>query len=282
MTKSGIPPRQILCSLRQRDPNLPANSRTIYNFNAKVRRENLGNRSMVDALFEELQVGGFWYDILYDEQGHITSFFFAHPLSIKLAKTFSDTFVMDCTYKTNRYHMPLLDIIGVSCFNTSFYSGFAFLEREDEESYIWALNAFKKILGSENQPSVIMTDRELALMNAISKVFPAATNLLCVWHIEKNVLANCKKHFKREAEFDIFMSSWKNVIYSITEAIFLNNWWEFKLSYEVKKEAIDYITNIWLPWKEKFVSAWTEKYLHFGNRTSSRAEGAHAKLKMYL
>ncbi|XP_071696409.1 PKS-NRPS hybrid synthetase cheA-like [Rutidosis leptorrhynchoides] len=75
MTKSGIPPRQILCSLRQRDPNLPTTSRTIYNLNAKVRRENLGNRSMIDALFEELQVGGFWYDILYDQQGHITSFF---------------------------------------------------------------------------------------------------------------------------------------------------------------------------------------------------------------
>ncbi|GJU26204.1 protein FAR1-related sequence 5 [Tanacetum coccineum] len=36
------------------------------------------------------------------------------------------------------------------------------------------------------------------------------------------------------------------------------------------------------PWKEKFVSAWTDKYLHFGNRSSSRAEGAHAKLKKYL
>ena len=30
------------------------------------------------------------------------------------------------------------------------------------------------------------------------------------------------------------------------------------------------------------MSAWTEKYLHFGNRASSRAEGAHAKLKRYL
>lgn len=38
----------------------------------------------------------------------------------------------------------------------------------------------------------------------------------------------------------------------------------------------------WLPWKDKFVSAWTEKHLHFGNRSSSRAEGAHAKLKLYL
>ncbi|KAL4588354.1 hypothetical protein LXL04_001238 [Taraxacum kok-saghyz] len=49
-----------------------------------------------------------------------------------------------------------------------------------------------------------------------------------------------------------------------------------------KKVAIDYIKDTWLPWKEKFVSAWTESYLHFGNRTSSRAEGAHAKLKLYL
>ncbi|GKC59631.1 hypothetical protein Tco_1087229, partial [Tanacetum coccineum] len=48
------------------------------------------------------------------------------------------------------------------------------------------------------------------------------------------------------------------------------------------KDAIEYIKDTWLPSKEKFVSAWTEKYLHFGNRSSSRAEGAHAKLKLYL
>ncbi|GJW41654.1 protein FAR1-related sequence 5 [Tanacetum coccineum] len=50
---------------------------------------------------------------------------------------------MDCTYKTNRLNMPLLDIIGVSCFNTSFYSGFAFLKTETVKSYEWALEAFK-------------------------------------------------------------------------------------------------------------------------------------------
>ncbi|XP_071727725.1 uncharacterized protein [Rutidosis leptorrhynchoides] len=32
MTLAGIPPRQILASLRQQNPNLPAISRTIYNF----------------------------------------------------------------------------------------------------------------------------------------------------------------------------------------------------------------------------------------------------------
>ncbi|KAL4561763.1 hypothetical protein LXL04_033937 [Taraxacum kok-saghyz] len=177
--------------------------------------------------------------------------------------------------------MPLLDIIGVSCFNTSFYSGFAFLEREDEDSYIWALNTFKKILDNR-EPTVIMSDRELALMNAINVVFPSTINLLCIWHIEKNVLANCKKHFEHAEEFDIFMSSWNNVAYSTTTTIFEHNWGEFELVYQAKKVVTEYIKNTWLPWKEKFVSAWTENYLHFGNRVSSRAEGAHAKLKLYL
>ena len=161
MTLSGIPPRQILSSLRQRNQDLPAVSRTIYNLKAKICKENLRNQSMVSALFEEFEKEGFIYDILHNPKGHITHLFIAHPLSFKLAKAFSNIFVMDCTYKTNKYNMPLLDIIGVSCFNTSFYSGFAFLEREDEDSYIWALSAFKKTL--ENcEPSVIMSDRELA------------------------------------------------------------------------------------------------------------------------
>ncbi|XP_052627581.1 protein FAR-RED IMPAIRED RESPONSE 1-like [Lactuca sativa] len=281
MTLSGIPPRQILSSLRQGNPNLPAVSRTIYNLKAKIRKENLGNRSTVSALFEEFEKEGFIYDILHNSIGHITHLFIAHPLSIKLAKVFSNIFIMDCTYKTNKYNMPLLDIIGVSCFNTSFYSGFVFLEREDEDSYIWALSVFKKTL-ENREPSVIMSDRELALMNAINMVFPNTTNLLCIWHIEKNVLANCKKHFPHTEEFDIFMSSWNNVAYSTSKTIFEHNWGEFELFYQTKKVAIKYIKKTWLPWKEKFVSAWTENYLHFGNRSSSRAEGAHAKLKQYL
>ncbi|XP_071689837.1 protein FAR1-RELATED SEQUENCE 5-like [Rutidosis leptorrhynchoides] len=282
MTMVRIPPRQILSSLRQRNSNLSAISRTIYNVKKQIRKDNLKNRSIIGALFEELAKGGFTYDILHNSEGRITRLFIAHPLSIKLARIFSNTFVMDCTYKTNRYNMPLLDIIEVSCFNSSFYSGFAFLEKEDEENYIWALHVFKKILGQGNYPSIIMSDRELALMNGKKNVFPSATNLLCVWHIEKNMLANCKKHFDRGEDCDNFMLGWKNVVYSMNEELLYGNWREFELIYKEKKSALDYIKNTWFPWKEKFISVWTEKYLHFGCRTSSRVEGAHVKLKMYL
>ncbi|KAL3531568.1 hypothetical protein ACH5RR_010890 [Cinchona calisaya] len=121
---------------------------------------------------------------------------------------------MNCTYKTNRYKMPLLEIIRITSFNTSFYSCFAFLREEGDEDYEWVLDAFRKILGQDSQPSVIVTDRELALMKAIKVVFPKASNVLCVWHIQKNILANCKAHFKHK---DAFFADWNSLVYFSTE-----------------------------------------------------------------
>ncbi|GJU91435.1 PKS-NRPS hybrid synthetase [Tanacetum coccineum] len=278
MTLSGIPPRQIISSLRQKSQNLPINSQTIYNLKAKIRKDDLGNRSIVGALLEELQNGGFSHDVDHDSEGGITCLFIIHPLSLKLARMFSNVFVMDCTYKTNKYKMPLLDIIGVSCFNTSFYSGFVFLKKEDKDSYVWALTVFKKFLGQANQPAVIMSDRELALMNGISDVFPTATSLLCVWHIQKNMFLNCKKDFENADEFNTFMSWWNVVVYSTTELVFEENWGEFELCYRDKKHSVEYIKTNLLPWKKKFVSAWTEKHLHFRNRASSK----ELKIKVQL
>ena len=43
-------------------------------------------------------------------------------------------------------------------------------------------------------PQVIVTDRDSTLMNAVKNVFPESTNLLCRFHIDKNVSvkAECK------------------------------------------------------------------------------------------
>lgn len=151
-------------------------------------------RSNLQALFEEFGQSDFIYDIERDESGHLTHQFFAHPLSMKLTKTYFDVFVMDCTYKTNKFKMPLLDVVGVSSFNGLFYSCFTFLRKEEESDYIRALKSCKKIIDGI-QPQVIVSDREIALMNAIRDVFPNTRRLLCIWHIEKKFLVNCKGFF---------------------------------------------------------------------------------------
>ena len=97
MSSFGIPPRQILTSLRQHNPKLPAVSRTLYNLKAKIRKDYLAGRTMIQALLEELGKGGFIYNVQYDSYGHLTHLFFTHPTSIVLTRSYSSVFVMDCT-----------------------------------------------------------------------------------------------------------------------------------------------------------------------------------------
>lgn len=133
MNKAGVQPRQILSSLRQSNPNLLAISRNVYNKTAQIRRESLAGRPAIHALLEDFGNAGFLHNIEYDQEGHLTHLFFAHPKSIELTKSYPNVFVMDCTYKTNKYKMPLLCIIGVSSFNKSFYACFVFMQKEEEE-----------------------------------------------------------------------------------------------------------------------------------------------------
>ncbi|CAG8659786.1 33871_t:CDS:1, partial [Racocetra persica] len=78
---------------------------------------------------------------------------------------------------------------------------------EDEEYYKWALTRIVRLFEGISKPGVIVTDRELSLMNALRIVFPNSTTLLCIWHINKNVLKNCKSQFLRETE-DVSSSEW--------------------------------------------------------------------------
>jgi MULE transposase domain len=75
------------------------------------------------------------------------------------------------------------------------------------EDYVWVLKVFSKVIG-EKQPRVIITDRELVLINAIKIVFLNCTHLLCMWHIEKNILTNCKRYFELEENSVAFLSFW--------------------------------------------------------------------------
>jgi len=46
---------------------------------------------------------------------------------------------------------------------------------------------------------------------------------------------------------------------------------------------LKYLEKTWLDeHKERFVFCWANRYLHFGNRETSRAEGAHSIIKRYL
>lgn len=67
LTRTRILSRQILSSLRQKNPKLKAVSTTMYNYvKATICSKKLECRIMIQALVEELGKGKFEYDILHD------------------------------------------------------------------------------------------------------------------------------------------------------------------------------------------------------------------------
>ena len=106
-----------------------------------------------------------------------------------------DVLLMDCTYRTNRYKLPLLHIIGCTNLQTFFSAGFCFLRNETEQDYRWAVSAFLENTGVP-PPRVFISDQEAGLKSAASSLLPTVPQLLCVWHINKNVQTKVQRTWR--------------------------------------------------------------------------------------
>jgi hypothetical protein len=124
--------------------------------------------------------------------------FFAGHQSFALVKLYPEILLLDCTYKTNDFGLPFLVVVGVTGMYTSFYASFCFLKSEKEEEFVWALEQLADVL--DISPGVLLTDRDLALMNTLRQVFPHSKNFLCQWHIKKCVQARCTKELPAPAQ----------------------------------------------------------------------------------
>jgi hypothetical protein len=126
---------QCILGLMRKDTNILIKPRDIYNIRVESTRKKLRNNTPLEFLRESLQNNDWRYTFKQDTKGHILFFMFAHPQSIQYTNQYNKVFLLDCTYKTNRYKMPLLHIIGLSPSNSSFSIAFCFMHNEQEESY---------------------------------------------------------------------------------------------------------------------------------------------------
>ena len=142
-------------------------------------------------------------------------------------------------------------------------------------------------------PETLLTDRELALMNALQTHFPSSRHLLCQWHVARNVQSKTRKWFpappkpktgEEQEDHPLhieFMDEWENLLDSPSIAEYIKR----KCAWEQRgwpSGAISYCTKTWLLWKEKLVTCWVDDVPHFGNTTTSRLEGLHACMKKYI
>ncbi|KAI0994999.1 hypothetical protein K3495_g13182 [Podosphaera aphanis] len=235
-----------------------------------------------DALMQQLQNSNIHHKINVSSNNRIQHLFIAYAQSIELTKTNQDVLLVDTTYKTNRFHMPLLHMIGVTSSGMTFSIGFCFLPEETSQDFIWAFQCFQE-LGID--PSVMVMDGDQAQKNAAEVIFPNTPSILCIWHVNKCVLSNCKSIVGPE-DWPGSEAAWRGVIQADTIEQFNDRRIDFEAKYSrpSTQQCVVYLKKEWLKpgQQERLVSAWTNQHMHFGIRVTSRAEAAHAYIKRFL
>jgi hypothetical protein len=259
---------QIYQVLLTYNPNIAAYAKDIANLNYKDRVVSIDKSGVVNAVISFFGKNNYEYKYKRDDANNLTHLFFTHITLTALARQYHSIFIMDCTYRTNDYDLPLFNIVGVDCFQRTFNCGFCFMVDETEESYKWALEHFETIvLQGNSDPEVILTDQDSALINAVKFTYPNVFHQLCKWHINKNVDANCKLMFKENGHLDKykeFNKDWHALSFSKSEIEFAAGWVAFQEKYNsICESAVNYLQRQWIPKKNKFVDYYgLELFLH--------------------
>ena len=75
----------------------------------------------------------------------VRDIFWSHSNAVKLSNACNLVFLIDNIYKTNKYRLLLLDIVGVTPIGMTFSIVFAYLEGERLNNVVWALKRFRGI-----------------------------------------------------------------------------------------------------------------------------------------
>ncbi|TYG95711.1 hypothetical protein ES288_A11G289900v1 [Gossypium darwinii] len=230
LTSKNVTPRDILSTLKEQDENnvlmLLLNDKQFF---TEFSENNISNE--------------------------LENLFFIHPRSLDIWHAFQYVLIVDETYKTNKYDLPFVQIVGVTSTNKTFSIAFAFIINEKEENYNWALTCLRLTLEECMYPRVIVTDRELALMMHANK-----------WHITENIKKHCRQSIKSQHEWDSFRAMWTILVESLTWILYTKNYRKLQSMLRKYPGVLKYLDQVWLrKYKEMFI-----------------VESQHAKLKKYL
>lgn len=110
--------------------------------------------------------------------------------------------ILNCTYKINCYHLLPLQFVGTTALKQLCYALFAFVMSETVASYRLPIEALKSMFLCLNidPPIVFLTDKHKALRNCLLMSFPESWCLVCIWHINRQVLSHAQDLLWYEVE----------------------------------------------------------------------------------
>ena len=126
--------------------------------------------------------------IMTNEKNQFQNFIFSSPNMRTLYQKFNDIVLLDSTYRTNKYRLPLFIIAGINENSKLFVIGFGLVLSEEAKNVKWILNELFTYLGSS--PHILCTDSCSTIETVAKEILPDTIHLVCAWHVSQNI----KKH----------------------------------------------------------------------------------------
>jgi hypothetical protein len=260
--------------------------KNVYNQRRRIRQQDLENLTAIQILLQVLLNRKHWFVKYQSFEESLKKLFFAKISCQRMTKLNWKVLVIDCIYKTNKYFMLLCIISEVIVLNIIFYINFAFFSSEITATFEWMLQQILEMYQELNifNSLFIDTDCEINLINVISSVFFIVNHALCLWHVDKNVVKNCKKYFDDDESWKVFFKHWHKIMYVSFETVFEKIWKTLKFKYNEKYWSIvEYLEKKLINrWKTRIVKCFINKILSFDNIITFRAKEDHVKLKRAL
>ncbi|XP_071713327.1 protein FAR1-RELATED SEQUENCE 5-like [Rutidosis leptorrhynchoides] len=141
----------------------------------------------------------FSFEYFTDDNNILGGFFWTDDHAKRNYSAFGDVISFDATYCSNKYKMVFIPFTGIDNHTKCVTFGAGMLSKENEYSYTWLLNCFKKAFPKE--PTIMMTDQDPAMRKAVEEVSKTTRHRLCMWHITEKLTSKvgvkiCNSGFK--------------------------------------------------------------------------------------
>ena len=145
---SGIPASRTIAVLRP--PSIFTTPLPTSRVSRAKRQRKSPPEALIDGLETEKAEGKTHFEWQRDAEGHIAMLFIADVRSVAYLNRHPDILLLDCTYKTNKFDMPLLHVLGIDHHGNSFTIALSFLDQEVAENYAEAVKYLRGLYNPGN------------------------------------------------------------------------------------------------------------------------------------
>ena len=180
----------------------------------------------------------FYFDYDLDSaDGSLTHAVFAFPQWRKWYREYGVAVSIDPKGRTNRFGLPCIAVVGTSHNGKSIPFFFGFVQSETKQSYTWYMKRFVECYSGRPPPTVVFTDHEKPLIEAIVHELHTTVRL-DAWHLNQNVIKHLGgneeakhalfelRHVTSKTEAEVLAAEFLQRFTSPGHSHWFELWWE--------------------------------------------------------